>query len=659
MSWWEENNLRLIQTNLRAVDATADCRSLADSFRDMHANAVLLNTGGIMSFYPSSLPYEHVNPYLGDRDFIGEMVDLCHERGIRVISRFDFSKVVEVLYQRNPKWAYISKDHEVIRYNGLVHTCINSEYQKLLSLEMIDEVLGRYPVDGVFFNMFGFVTRDYSNNYHGICQCDSCRVQFHDRYGLDLPLVEDMSDPVYMKYREFQRICVDERLESIYGLVKLHDADIAVCNYATSYVDVVMNESNTEMHRPYPLWNYSASENVSRVYGTFNDRTSGNICINASSIDYRFHGVSEHQVRTRLYQSLASCGQLLWCIIGVFDGYPDRKNFESVRDIYRMHEDNERYFGRRFPIHQVVLLRSSCTDQRSYSEFRGIFKALKESHILVSVVDESWLESRHIAECPVVIVPDILPSEHVLDLLSTCTGKVLWTGTRWMESEHASRIMTMFGIVSCEQPRDGRWHYVLTDNLLGMELTDWALVEDDIVPVLKSENPSLELLSSGLFGPPELCGGNERQGVYLGSTGNAGTLLSFYPGALYHRYGFLEHRCFVIDMVLRLLDGLSLETNAPENVEISLACNERGEKLLCLVNQSGFNGSSCYAPSAVSCIRVILPKEKHLSVSKVLADSMDCDVFLGNDTTNGVTLQILRLNEFMMIVLEKNDAETD
>lgn len=656
MEWWRDNNLRLIQTNLRAIDAKTDCHALVDSFCDMHANTVLLNTGGIMSFYPSELPYEYVNPYLEGRDFIGEMVRLCHERGLRVISRFDFSKIVEALYLEHPEWAYVSKDGDVIRYNGLVHTCICGEYQKKLSLEMIDEVLRKYPVDGVFFNMFGFVTRDYSNNYHGICQCDACRESFSELNGYDLPVQEDMSDPVYRAYQKFKRICIDERLKSIYDLVKSHGNNIAVCNYATSNVDIVMNESNTEMHRPYPLWVYTTSENVSRVYGTFHDRTSGNISINASSIDYRFHGVSEYQIRSRFYQSLAACGQLLWCIIGVFDGYQDRKSLESVRDIYRMHSENERYFGKRFPVAQVVLLRTSNADTDSYNEFKGIFKALKESHIMFRVVDDTRLEPQHLSEASVVIVPDFLPSEQLLHLLASCQTKILWIGTRWKDSSDASLVMSMFGAESCGSQQNGKWHYVSTENLVGMGSTDWALVEENIVPVIKSNDPRFCLISTGLFGPPELCGGNEKTGMYLGSTGAFGMLLAFHPGTLYLKYGFAEHRYFVVDSVKELLGGMLLETDAPENVEITLSCNEYDELILCCVNLSGFNGSSYYAPSPVSDIQIILKGEKQLAIGKILANVADCGIFLSSNG-NGSVLKISRLDEFLMIVLERNHVE--
>ena len=179
MPWWDRNNQRLIQTNLRAKDAAMDRQSLIAELKELSCNVLLLNTGGVTAFYPTSLDFHYRSPWLGNGDLTGDMVRLCHDNGIRFMARFDFSKIHESVYTKHPEWAYRSLKGEVINYNGMVHTCINGEYQRKCSLAILEEVLEKYPIDGVFFNMFGYTTRDYSNNYHGICQCDNCRTLFH------------------------------------------------------------------------------------------------------------------------------------------------------------------------------------------------------------------------------------------------------------------------------------------------------------------------------------------------------------------------------------------------------------------------------------------------------------------------------------------------
>ena len=52
------------------------------------ANVVMINTSGIIANYKTSLPYHFQNPYLaGD---LKEIVNACHDAGIKVIGRMDF-----------------------------------------------------------------------------------------------------------------------------------------------------------------------------------------------------------------------------------------------------------------------------------------------------------------------------------------------------------------------------------------------------------------------------------------------------------------------------------------------------------------------------------------------------------------------------------------
>jgi hypothetical protein len=225
----------------------------------------LLNTGGLVAFYPTNLPFHYRSPFLGDGDLTGDMVKRCHEQGIRFMARFDFSKIHESVYKEHPDWAYRSASGNVVNYNGFVHTCVNGGFQKEKSLDILQEVLERYPIDGVFFNMFGYFTRDYSHTYHGICQCDACKQRFADQYGLPLPLQENEADPTFQKYQQFKLETVHELLSNIRKLVKSFGENIAVSTYTDDCVDIIKHESNTEIHRPYPLWEYSARSEERRT----------------------------------------------------------------------------------------------------------------------------------------------------------------------------------------------------------------------------------------------------------------------------------------------------------------------------------------------------------------------------------------------------------
>lgn len=169
MSWWIENNIRMIQNNLRDIDVLMDIEEYTETLLEFNANTCMAGCGGITSNYPTELSFQYRNPYMKG-DFMGELIRKCHEKGIRLIARFDFSKTHESIYEGNKEWYTKSIQGNPIKYHDTVATCVNGWYQQEGSLQILQEVIERYPVDGVFFNMFGYQTKDYSDNYTGICQ---------------------------------------------------------------------------------------------------------------------------------------------------------------------------------------------------------------------------------------------------------------------------------------------------------------------------------------------------------------------------------------------------------------------------------------------------------------------------------------------------------
>ena len=218
-AWWLQPQ-RLLQTNLREIDARMDLDAYVAAAQDSGANIVLFNTGGIVANYPTALPFHFRNPNL-QGDFAGEVVRRLHAAGIRVLARFDFSKVNEQIIAAHPEWQ--SRDRAgrpYPPYNGQVPTCLNSWYQQEGMLQILGEVIDRYPVDGVFFNMIGYPRRDYSGRALGICQCDNCRTRFRARHQLELP-VDDQADAAVLRaYAEFTQSTTSEQFQRVNAFIK-------------------------------------------------------------------------------------------------------------------------------------------------------------------------------------------------------------------------------------------------------------------------------------------------------------------------------------------------------------------------------------------------------------------------------------------------------
>jgi hypothetical protein len=562
------------------------------------------------------------------RDLTGEALRACHANGIRYIARFDFSKAHRSIYEKHPDWFYRSPRGKIVDYNEMIHTCVNGFYQRECSLKIIEEVLARYDVDGVFFNMFGYQTRDYSGNYYGICHCESCTAEFRRMYSSDLPSEEeDPNEAICAKYGEFKEITVRRMLERIHDLVKARRPDVAISTYATHMVDIVKNESNTEIGRPLPDWIYSASENVQSVGDTWSDKVVSNVCINAVGIRHRFVGVSKEAVATRLYQSIAAGSGLDFCIIGSFENYPDRQNIDIVRRIYRFHSDHEELFGDLRSVAEVALFKPGgahhgfpSKDQQD--EFRGLFRMLKEEHVLFDVIHLDGLaEAAHgLDRYRLLIFPDIRNWEaEDLRILrevlesggSTRPCHLLATALSFSTAEARSLLDQHFGVVFTGTTVPAESCYFQTDDQAGFTSFDrrrWIAMDGTLAGMRSTGGavPVLPLISAGRYGPPERVGANEPTGDHgcflRAADGRRSWILPWHPGALYQHSGYDDPKRVIMDLIGTLnLDNSGVWTDAPPCVEFFYAGVGPVEGrspgfLLQLINHSGFDGYTFHPP---------------------------------------------------------------
>src|SRR2546430_17659729 len=79
---WYATMRRCGQLNFNERDPlTLDVGAWAEYWASLRVNALLVNGGGIMAFYPSDVPYHHRSAFLGTRDLFEIGRASCRERG--------------------------------------------------------------------------------------------------------------------------------------------------------------------------------------------------------------------------------------------------------------------------------------------------------------------------------------------------------------------------------------------------------------------------------------------------------------------------------------------------------------------------------------------------------------------------------------------------
>ncbi len=392
MPWWKANNLRLIQTNLPAYEAGLNVDSLIADLRYFSANVLLINAGGIMAFYPTKLDFQYTNPYM-KYNMLGDVIEKCHKLAIKVIVRFDFSRVHESIFKAHPDWCYISPSGERIINDDMYLISINAPYLQEKSISIVEEVIDNYPIDGLFINMPGYHTQNhYTGTYHGIDQNEYDQKRFFEYSGgLTLPREENQDDPVFRKYGEFKAYTSTDWRKNMHAMVKSKSDQIAICTYRDEYVDIIRHESQT---RGLPYWPYNSSDNVNNVVNSYPNHITSNASIQQISFQSRYNAIEPEEVAIRLYENIAHGSGLDISLMGDFRDYEDERNFDIIRDIYAHHKKYEPYYGRYISVSEVVVISPGYwPGGEAMQEYRGIQLMLNEAHISYDIIEDTQISN--------------------------------------------------------------------------------------------------------------------------------------------------------------------------------------------------------------------------------------------------------------------------
>ncbi|GAB3165420.1 alpha-amylase family protein [Telluribacter humicola] len=623
--WWKANNLRLIQTNLPAYEAaTLNPDSLVRDLLDHSANTLIINAGGIMAFYPTQLDFQYTNPYMKP-NMLGDVVRKCHENGIKVIVRFDFSRVHESIFKAHPDWCYISPKGERIINTDMYVVSINAPYVQDKAFRIIEEVIDKYPIDGIFLNMPGYqVNNPYEGKYHGIDQNPYDQKAFAAySQGQKLPTEENKADATYQKYLAFKKHTVEEWSKKLHELVKSKNSQIAICTYLDRYVDIIRHESQTNS---LPYWPYMSSDNVSNAVQSFPDHIVSNSSIQQISFQSRYNAVEPEEVTIRLYENIANGSGLDISLMGDMRGYEDERNFEAVKKVYGFHKKYEPYFGRYTSVAQVaVVAPGAWPSGEPMQEYRGIQLMLKEAHIPYDIIEDAQLGNRaeKLKKYRLIVLPDItyLSQESVQVLKEANHRGTHLIATNRALFDNPQAQLDLFGAKMIQKDNDGAGNYLKPDDksvfkrFPGQSMLFWKfnLGQYDFSA---SDQRFLPILTKGRPGPPEIIGGHDPSGYYAMGVkqhpASKAALLPINLGRLYYLHGYEQHKNILLDVIDYVAPEVTqlIQTNAPERVEAVLQRYVRNTPdnytkktddgmILHLVNLTGFSGNTYFSPLPV------------------------------------------------------------
>ena len=631
--WWEQP-YRIVQTNLRLIDASLDPDALAREAREFGASAITFNVGGIFAFYPSDLDLHAPNPFLeGERDLTGEMLAAAHREGLRMIGRFDLSKGTQIAYDAHPEWFVHNQAGEPQEFNGTYQACVNGGWAKDYSLRILREGLERYDLDAAFFNMTGYQPYDYSGRYRGICHCSNCKSGFAEMFGRDLPQKEDFSDPAFADYLVFKRRTSMAAGQRIYDTVKQVRPSTGVMGNGKTTCDFMRLEIQRAVSRPAPEWPHQPGE-LAR-WGEAIGRGKAYSCASTNFLDYQWRYASEtaHNHMLRFGQQIAGGAQIDYYLLGTFD-QPSPAPLEQVHEFLQWHAANGEHLAMTRSLARVGLYHSRVSDLHAgatetgkarTNAFRGAYRLLLEARIPFDFVSDERMGDDDIAErlahYDVIVMPNttcLSDSEaQAIDAWVEAGGTLIATGETGHYDAHGTRregfALASFPAAAIGTARSGLETYIVVgDGEAEGTGVQWLHLDGWYFDVQPKDGVRGEtgLLPTQKYGPPELCFPEDEApagpGILRMAYGKGETVyLPWLPEWLYFRDGLPGHR----ELLKNLVEAASrsevrLSGAGPVELTIRATDGGAGRKVCHVVNYSGQRGSAYEEPAALSGLRL-------------------------------------------------------
>lgn len=628
--WWS-HPFQMFQTNLREIDADLDVDAALGAVEEHGAGVWLLNVGGILSHYPTDLPFQTRNTVLSAResgDLVGDAVTAAHRRGIRLLARMDFSKVNRRIADEHPEWCFRSESGGEQVYEGLVTVCPSGAYYQDRTLEIVDEVLDRYPIDGFFFNWFGFNEVDYGGTVHGICHCDACRRGFTAFTG-NAELPADASSARYLDWKQFASHTIDALTDRIRRHIHARNPEAGLILGRSA--DILFHEANNALGRV--LWPHATSEAVSAFRVAQPEKP---VLVNAVTffdMPYRMASEQPEMFAQYLTQAIARGANPSTYIMGA----PGRIAYACLpagAEITRFHRDHTAIYDGLTPAAVVGLVRPDplsaqpARHAESVAEFRGLFVSLMERHIPFDVIPAESIGKTPLSRFHALVAPDLsalnADQEAAFSAFLDAGGSILTTGATgiradgscadWLPGEHQTGIADDADLLKSSY----------------LQLSPGGAVEgSEVIARYGRQNivrwkPDVDLrhriIPSAPFGPPEKAHGHRSSETFACGALPFGSgrviQASWLPGTAYTGLTLSSVRDAAVDLVIELAgENAPVIVDAPEQVEVILGRSTAG-LVVHLLNHSGQrrNGFGPVVPIPAVRVRVAGAADARASV---------------------------------------------
>ena len=387
-----------------------------------------------------------------DEDYLAQVVEECHARDIKLVAYFNCHWMSDDSLPPGGEWRTRYADGEVYRtgdvYGGKgTCPCVNSPYFLEQSKGVLKEIVGKYNVDGVFYDGPGIAT--------GTCYCDTCRKLFREKTGAEIPTESNWGDPIWNAYIAFRYESMTRYFKETYDAIKsVRDVSVYKNGFSlsTSWFSAINIEHDTQTpdiiggeHFVFyseplrtPIFGGGAAAKHYRAVASGRNPCATYLCYSHKCWDYWTLPTADIK---QLIAEVAANGCYPFVTIDDYTSVSDPQNFEGIRDMFGFIEKHEPIF--KIPPKQNVALFWSQTtadfyaqgtlagaggthhfevkSNREYeSEVRGFYDLLTQAHIPFDIITEEGLARGDLKNYDCLVAPNTgCMTEEQADMLRT------------------------------------------------------------------------------------------------------------------------------------------------------------------------------------------------------------------------------------------------
>jgi hypothetical protein len=362
-------------------------------------------------------------------DFLRTYTPIAHKHGIHVLSYLNMHWYDYSFGDRHPDWEQIQSDGRPYGrinplYRGGTTLCVNSPWRQW-AFGLIREAM-KTGIDGVFL--------DGPLIYPDCCSCPSCRRQFKNKFGQDIPK-ENWQDPLWRDFLEFREDSLARFLADAQQAVRQANPEGVIFLNAGSWSPATWRCGiDNQKLAPFQTFNgaesffhyaYAANLYDTLMTGKFLRASDNPAVVFTHYMNGAWHylNLPAGEVQLALVQTMAS-GTNGWLAFMQPSLTSQPESYRPVQELWSFQDTHQEYFKQTQSVAQVAILFSKRTGRNYVSALENIYEQLgpgKEQNLIVGQKGEKiidWQARKSLCEELVALAYKgyfhILTQEHVL-----------------------------------------------------------------------------------------------------------------------------------------------------------------------------------------------------------------------------------------------------